>query len=156
MESGELTRLSKIDVRTIYAVGGWYIHPFRSVLFTSNGVVYSEARPVDVLNVFCVLHGSSYKGREEATRRLSHDQYKKKVPVMILSPVVAAFPTSSPHQLDCVWIFNHHLTFKELKQNLTEVIFPNGESIQVPVSKGLLEKQRSRMFSVLGYPSLHK
>lgn len=156
MNQRELAKLWKLDVQTIYAVAGWYVEENRSIIYTSAGMHYSEKKPQEVLNALCMLHGSSYRGREEATRQLSNEQFKKKVPVLISSSIVAAFPTSSPHQTDCVWLFNHPMVFEKMTHTRTRILFPTGESVEVNASIPLLEKQRGRMFCVVGYTSLHK
>lgn len=155
MDQQAFAQLSSLPVRKIYAIGSWPFQPHRSVIFTADKVHYSESKPADVLDGICLLHGASYKGREEATRRLSQEQYKKKVPVMISEPHVAAFPTSSPQHSQCIWLFNHPMTFISLNPQRTKIVFPNGESLEAEASLAMLHKQRSRMFSVLGYPSLY-
>ncbi|MBM7706935.1 competence protein ComK [Chryseomicrobium aureum] len=155
MKIGEQWRLSGVDSRSIYAVAGWYIHPFKSIIFTKDGVHYSELTAFQVLEELCIRNGASYKGREEATRALSNRRYTKKVPVLIATPGVAAFPTCSPNHLDCVWLFNHFMTFTKLTESKTQVEFLNGEKICVKASVAMLEKQRSRNFSVVGFYTLH-
>lgn len=151
MELDKHLVLWSLDKRSIYAVAGWYIKPFKSIILTSDGPIYSELKPSEVMQLFCVLHGASYKGREEATRILSNFRFNKKVPVMIASPDVAAFPTCSPSHLDCVWIFNQPMSFVEISETRTLIVFGDGQKLEVSVSVSLLEKQCSRMYSVIGY-----
>lgn len=155
MDQQAFAQLATLPVRKIYAIGSWSLQPYRSVIFTAEDVHYSEMKPADLIDGICLLHGASYRGREEATRRLSQDQYKKKVPVIIFEPSVAAFPTSSPQHSQCIWLFNHPMTFISMNSQRTKIVFPNGESVEAEASLAMLHKQRSRMFSVLGYPSLY-
>lgn len=155
MNQQAFAQLSTIPVRKIYAIASWPIQPYRSVIFTADQVLYSESKPAEILNGICLLYGASYKGREEATRKLSQNQYKKKVPVMIATPFVAAFPTTSPQHSQCIWLFNHPMTYISLDSHQTRIVFPNGKSVEAEISLAMLHKQRSRMFSVLGYPSLY-
>ncbi|WP_342528435.1 competence protein ComK [Chryseomicrobium sp. FSL W7-1435] len=152
----EQLNLWQVESRAIFAVAGWYMQPFKSVIFTKDGVVYSKLKPVEVMEELCVRNGASYRGREEATRVLSNRQFNKKVPVLIAAPNVAAFPTCSPQQLDCIWLFNHRMSFDKQSETITRVTFPTEESILVQASLNSLEKQRGRLFSVVGYHSLHK
>ena len=96
---------------------------------------------LDVVDHSCKYFGSSYEGRREGTKEILHINYK--VPIIVdNSRNLIFFPTNSPISDDCSWLSLKSIkSIKEGDFNTTDVIFNNGVSINIPVSKRTMDNQ---------------
>ncbi|WP_343800340.1 competence protein ComK [Bacillus carboniphilus] len=110
--------------------------------------IFVRKPPLKIIKEAC-LHGySTYEGRRSAIMYLTG--FRRKVPIPInLQLNLIAFPTLSPTQLDCIWIFSSHV--KSLQQlesaknkNQSILTFINGQELLINESVFVLEKQIQR------------
>lgn len=121
---------------------------YRSKITTTDGVLYSELLPRELLNNACLKYGSTLDGRIMAVRELL--KYNKKTPFAIIPYCVGAFPTMSPIHADCIWVFNHLFTIEETaNRRVSRITFLNGVSILIPTSSHSLSKQQKRLHTLL-------
>lgn len=89
----------------------------------------------------CKYYGSSYEGRREGTKELTGVTHKAPI---VIEPInkMYFFPTASPSQPHCAWLSYEHITnhFSSGKANTT-IVFSNGKSIELEVSKASFESQ---------------
>lgn len=124
-----------------------FVGPFRSKLTMYDGEeVFSKFTPKQVLNQACIQGLSTMKGREIATRITL--KYCRKTPFIVI-PGIAVVPMTSPDNPACMYIFNHYFEIQQIGKALCKIVFLNGLSLEVPVSKHTLERQRDRMFTML-------
>jgi competence protein ComK len=122
----------------------------RTKIITKNGVVYSSFSALSLIDKACMLFASTYEGRVKATRHNLHQH--KKTPILISEDGVAAYPTKSPDNPECVWIFNQEYRMESLAPAKTLLIYDQYKlSIEVNVSMHTLQKQRLRMHEMLYY-----
>lgn len=109
-----------------------------------KGDIFVKAPPFNVLQGGCLDGGSDYDGRRNYTL-LSFD-YEKKTPVGVMPyQKIYAFPTESPENHSCVWIFlAHYKSAKKISKKKTEITFQNDTKLVVPISKEALLKQVQR------------
>ncbi|WP_405098912.1 competence protein ComK [Oceanobacillus sp. FSL H7-0719] len=81
---------------------------YRTIVLTSNEKLYIKLTPLEIIKASCYHNFSSYEGRREAVKYLTNFQNKVPIPVNT-SGGIYAFPTKSPTNDDCVWLFYHHI-----------------------------------------------
>lgn len=119
----------------------------KSMIITTNGIIYSKLSVLDLLNYACIQYASTLEGRIHATKEMMN--FMQKTPVVIAPNKIGAFPTMSYKSVDCVWIFNHLFSVNELGDGKSQIVFSNGIHATVPVSKNVLLKQQQRLHATL-------
>ena len=133
----------------------YFLNEYRSKLTTTNGVFYSILSPYELLDVTCIKYASTIEGRMKAVREMF--DYDKKTPFVIIPYDVGAFPTMSDKSSDCVWIFNHRFSIKEVHKGVCQITFLNGFSAIVNCSKHILRNQQKRLHTSLDvYRQIHR
>lgn len=108
------------------------------------GEHYTKARPLHLIKHACFNGGSTYEGRRQAIRKQLG--YQQKVPIMI-DPYqkIFAFPTTSPEQFDCIWLFPTHIqSTKMTKEGNVLITFHNHQQLSLPLSIHTIQKQINR------------
>lgn len=113
----------------------------KSLILEDDKKYVVDSLPFDVVDHSCKYFGSSYEGRKEGTKEILHINYK--VPIIVdNSRNLIFFPTNSPISDDCSWLSLKSIkSIKEGNFNTTDVIFNNGVSINIPVSKRTMDNQ---------------
>ena len=113
----------------------------KSLILEDDKKYVVDSLPFDVVDHSCKYFGSSYEGRKEGTKEILHINYK--VPIIVdNSRNLIFFPTNSPLSDDCSWLSLKSIkSIKEGDFNTTDVIFNNGVSINIPVSKRTMDNQ---------------
>lgn len=113
----------------------------KSLILEDDKKYVVDSLPFDVVDHSCKYFGSSYEGRKEGTKEILHINYK--VPIIVdNSRNLIFFPTNSPISEDCSWLSLKSIkSIKEGDFNTTDVIFNNGVSINIPVSKRTMDNQ---------------
>ena len=113
----------------------------KSLILEDDKKYVVDSLPFDVVDHSCRYFGSSYEGRKEGTKEILHINYK--VPIIVdNSRNLIFFPTNSPISDDCSWLSLKSIkSIKEGDFNTTDVIFNNGVSINIPVSKRTMYNQ---------------
>ena len=113
----------------------------KSLILEDDKKYVVDSLPFDVVDHSCKYFGSSYEGRREGTKEILHINYK--VPIIVdNSRNLIFFPTNSPISYDCSWLSLKSIkSIKEGDFNTTDVIFNNGVSINIPVSKRTMDNQ---------------
>ena len=119
----------------------------RSKIITTHGTYFSTLSPKDLLDKACLNHLSTKKGRISAATLLL--SYTMKPPFIISPNEYGVFPTESSKKPECVWIFNHRFTVKEVTGGESLITFMNGVSIKVQVSKYTIIRQEQRLHTLL-------
>ncbi|WP_175578105.1 competence protein ComK, partial [Indiicoccus explosivorum] len=75
-----------------------------------------------------------------------------KTPVLISPSGVGAFPTMSPNQPECAWIFNQDYMIEPMGREV-RLTFESGFSLLLNVSAHTIKRQKSRLIETLYYYS---
>ncbi|MER2090981.1 MAG: competence protein ComK [Sporosarcina sp.] len=140
-----------IDGRAL-ALKSIFTGEYRSKIITTHGTYFSKLTPKNVLNEACLTYFSTQQGRKQAASSLLN--YSKKPPFIIAPNEIGVFPTKSPQNPDCVWIFNHRLNVEEVVKGQSVVTFVNGTSINVKASKNMILKQKQRLHTLMSISHL--
>ncbi len=106
----------------------------------------STVRPLELVKEACLQQGASYNGLVESVRY--NFGYQKKVPLMIKPQKhFFCFPTRSPEDAECIWIFPHHVHSQHKYHEGTMVKFSNGQYMQVPIAINIMTRQSERAFN---------
>lgn len=113
----------------------------KSLILEDDKEYIVNSNPFEVMDHSCKYFGSSYEGRKEGTKEILNINYK--VPIVVdNSRNLIFFPTNSPLSNDCSWISLKSIKdIQEGEFNTTHIIFNNGVSIDVPISKRTIENQ---------------
>lgn len=129
------------------AVENFYDGTHQSKIYTLAGVKLSKMTALELIDKACMHYSSTIEGRRIfASKTLN---YSQRTPIVIAPYHVAAFPTESYKNDNCVWIFNHPFQVESLADGTSLVKFDQGTTIQVNVSKHTLLKQQQRLHTLL-------
>ena len=98
----------------------------------------------EILEHSCEYFGSSYEGRKEGTKKILGITHK--APIIIEeSRQIIFFPTTSPDNINCVWI-NLEKIEKYFKTDTRKsaIIFKDGTTLEFNISYGSLTNQIMR------------
>lgn len=121
----------------------------QSILWMDKGYELYSGLPKAFLNELCLHSGSTYEGRIQSFRYMTHT--RQKTPVMI-SEITGSiyFPTLSPESADCVWMhYNDILEIRQRSLNCTVVLFKNGNKIDMDLNCRIIRNQMKRCAAYL-------
>lgn len=130
------------------AIESFFTNGFRSKITKMDGVFYSDKTPIELINNACMRYASTLEGRLQAVTKVLNF---RKPPFFIMPYDLGVFPTTSPDNPDCVWIFNHRFSMFEVSKGISRLDFANDISILVNVSLHTLQQQQQRLHMVINY-----
>lgn len=99
---------------------------------------------LDILEHSCEYFGSSYEGRKEGTKKLLGVTHKSPI-IVEESRKLIFFPTTSPDNLDCIWINLEKISHYDMNGSKKSIItFKNGLKMEFNISIGSLTNQIMR------------
>ncbi|WP_227937161.1 competence protein ComK [Alkalihalobacillus deserti] len=123
-----------------------YHTDYDTIVWERDQLLYVRKTPLQLLKEACLEGGAEYDGRRIAVTHKTGIQSKIPIPVNPLEHIYA-FPTHSPKQSECSWIFYHHIkSIKRHPKNSTQSIitFKNIKEYSLNVSYHALDKQVQR------------
>lgn len=121
---------------------------YGTIVLETNGRLYVKQTPTQIVKASCLEGHSTYEGRRKAITY--HTGAKQKVPIPI-NPHhnIFAFPTNSPENFNCNWIFYNHVKYIKTAHSPYEpqqsiIVFKNGQELPLPESQYILTKQMQR------------
>lgn len=124
-------------------------HPdYDAIALEPNCECHIQKPPLHLIKQACLEGGSSYEGRRAAVVYQTGIKHKIPIPISPLEQIYA-FPTHSPKEFECTWIFPNHVRqiipyILPNQPNQTKIIFQNLTHIILPVSYYTIEKQIQR------------
>lgn len=124
-------------------------HPdFDSIALEPRFELSIRKPPLPLIKHACLEGGSSYEGRRAAVIYQTGVKHKVPIPINPLEQI-CAFPTHSPKEFECAWIFPNHVRqvtpyILHNQPHQTKIIFQNLTHIILPVSYYTIEKQIQR------------
>lgn len=109
--------------------------------------------PTEIVNNSCLYYGSSYKGRSESSSYFLGTKYKNPIIISENNRVIM-FPTTSPNNVDCLWI-NYKGISKYYSHNLstTKIELINNKILTINLSNRIFGNQvlkSSRLDLIIG------
>lgn len=129
------------------ALEAYFKDGYQSKIYRWDGAYYSEKCPLTLLELVCLRHGSTKKGRIDAVKKMF--KFMHRTPFILVPNKVAAYPTTSEEHMFCMWIFNHPTEIQEVGKGQSIITLANGEEIMVPASKYFLGNQQRKLYSIL-------
>ena len=113
-------------------------------LLKNKSTVSVPCCAMELLEVFCLKHGSTLKGRQDAFRLIMHT--RQKTPVLISeSSGRIFFPLLSPDDPACIWLCsNEILKCRSRGNGKCTVIFVNGDGSDLDHDARIVSKQMKR------------
>lgn len=134
--------------RDVLFLESWYETGRRSRITTTYGVFYSPDTPLTLIDKASMSFVLPNGGRAKATR---HNLKIREKNIIVFSTCgLAAYPTHSPCQLGCVWIFNHPYKLEAISSIRTRIIYEHfgiSKEIDAPIHN--LSKQRNRVHKII-------
>ncbi|MFD1362311.1 competence protein ComK [Lentibacillus salinarum] len=123
---------------------------YETTVIERNQELFIRKTPHQLISSACLENCSTYEGRRETV--MHHFGFKRKVPIPINPRKnLFAFPTHSPSDFTCCWIFYKHIqailppsASSKNTPNQTILLFKNALQLPVDVSHYVLEKQLER------------
>ncbi len=83
---------------------------YDTIVFEQDKRLHVKKTAMQLIEEACLIYGSTYEGRRKAT--MYRTDFKRKVPIPIsINREIYTFPTHSPSDYDCAWIFPSHVQF---------------------------------------------
>jgi len=123
--------------------------PNQTIVYEGERQIHVKQKPLDIIKTTCLEYFTSYIGIREAVQH--QVGIERKIPLPI-SPHqnIYTFPTLSPENPECIWLFYHHIhritpiTFTQENPFQSLISFQNGIELPLNVSHYILEKQMYR------------
>ncbi len=118
---------------------------YQTIVLEGKRELFVKQTPLELIKLAAKRGGAEYNGRRTSMTYLTG--IHKKIPIPINPQKnIYAFPTTSPKQANCSWIFFHHVDeIKPTKGIYRSIIqFKNGREIKMNESLHILEKQMYR------------
>jgi competence protein ComK len=120
---------------------------YQCIVYEQDRILYVNKSPLELIETTCLLNFGTYVGSRIAV--MFQTGFKRKVPISIFRDLFI-FPTHSPSQFQCGWVFYHHV--REIRpysnpRNSTiqsVIIFKDGQQLELSTSYYVLEKQMQR------------
>lgn len=114
-----------------------------SIIYEKNGEKIINKSPINIIKANCLLNGSSYMGRYDATVAITGLSYK--APIQINNDIIC-FPTTSPRLKSCCWIILNNIRdyYYDDKINCCIVDFFNNKMLNFNMSYNVLDNQVCR------------
>ena len=127
------------------------IDNYKSKIIEKNKEFIVDETPIKIIENSCQYFGSSYQGRFMGTKKLIVVTHK--APIIIEeSREIIFFPTNSPRLYECAWISLKNLNNYKRNNDTSEILFNNGNLLNLDISYGSLDNQvlrAARLESVL-------
>lgn len=107
---------------------------------------YVKQTPLQLIKEACLAGGSTYEGRRAAVVAQTRNRHKVPIPIHV-DQQIYAFPTHSPKQPNCHWLFYQHIASLKMNPNQTSqsiITFRNSNQLKLNVSHYIIEKQMHR------------
>lgn len=109
--------------------------------FETGKILKSNKEPWEILNDFCVYHGSTLKGRMESAKSVLAIIQKPPVLVCLYMNCIF-FPTHSYKSNDCIWIQSRFVKkVQPLTSSSCELVFQNGRHLLVNIGYRAIQRQ---------------
>ena len=103
--------------------------------------VRKDVKIQKVLSEICLLGGSTFKGRVDASTQIL--KIRQKAPIVYIMNNML-FPTVSYNRSDCIWINPKGVMEYKRDGNETTVQFYNGFTINIPIEYRSFKRQMTR------------
>nr|WP_275896239.1 competence protein ComK [Paraliobacillus sediminis] len=126
------------------------ITPAKQIDYTTriiekNQTLMTRQAPLAIIKTNCLTGAASYQGRRKAASHLVG--YIHKVPLLIYERTnIYAFPTQSPTNYACSWLFAQHILkiVRHPDTNQSTITFHNGTTLNLEESTYQLRTQLNR------------
>ena len=109
--------------------------------YGSDTVCY-HTKPYTLIEQWCLMHGSTMQGRQDAFRTLTGTVQKPAVLVGENGPLL--MPSASARSEDCVWLAYDNILHIHAKDAHTEIVFLDGTRTEVHVDVRIIRTQYKR------------
>lgn len=115
---------------------------YSSIVYEQARTYYVRQTPMHIIKASCETYYSTYDGRRKAI--ISQTGFKYKTPMIIREQgPLLAFPTISPSEFDCAWIFSHHIKSIQPDDLNCKIIFHNEREMPLPLSDYRVNNQKN-------------
>lgn len=113
------------------------------IIYDNKGEHIINKKPLKVIKDNCLIYGSSYNGRYDASVAIAGLSYK--APIQINEEIIC-FPTTSPRLKECSWIILNNIRnyYENNKYDGCIVNFKNNKLLKLDVSYNVLDNQICR------------
>ncbi|KAB7662872.1 competence protein ComK [Bacillus sp. B1-b2] len=118
---------------------------YQSIVLEGKNEYLVKKTPLEIIKEATIQGGSEYKGRRTSMTYLTG--IHKKIPIPISeSKDIYAFPTCSPNNPDCIWVFVHHVEdiMPSKGAHPSIILFNDGVEKHMKESQHILKKQLYR------------
>ncbi|MBM7572683.1 competence protein ComK [Aquibacillus albus] len=122
---------------------------YDTIVMEADQRLFVRQTPLEIIKMACLKAGSSYEGCRASLMYLTNSRKKVPIPIL-LEKNIYAFPTHSPTNFNCQWLFYHHIasikphpSSKKTHHRAT-ITFKNGQNLAMNESYYRLIKQMYR------------
>lgn len=116
---------------------------FLTKVYDESGIILSTNSPLELLINACDIRDSNYHWRINIVKKTL--SFYKKTP-LVICPIesIYAFPTTSPQEYHCQWIFPEHIDVYAMKMGRPVIIFDNELEMDLNCQMRILIEQLDR------------
>lgn len=124
---------------------------YQTLVIESHRKILVSQTPLEIIKSGCLADFSTYEGRRDAV--IHHTGFKQKTPIPISTTKgIYAFPTTSPKNMDCVWIFINHVTGVKKVSNSRDygafITLSNNINLKLNATYHILQSQLDRTWLI--------
>lgn len=124
-----------------------YTVEYDTIVLEQDEKFYVKKPALQLVKEACLTYGSNYEGRRESVMHQTGLKRKVPIPISILRNIFA-FPTHSPNNYNCSWIFHRHIDSIHPSSTdtgpKTTIVFKNNQCLTVDVSSFTIQNQIER------------
>ncbi|MCM3742114.1 competence protein ComK [Oceanobacillus luteolus] len=121
-----------------------YTLEYDTIVLEQDQKIHVKKPALHLIKEACLTYGSSYEGRRESVMHQTGVKRKVPIPISIYWNLYA-FPTHSPTDYNCAWLFHRHIySIHPSSDSKTTILFNNNECITVDVSPFTIQNQIKR------------
>ncbi|WP_088034848.1 competence protein ComK [Evansella clarkii] len=132
----------RINGQTLAILPAYHIG-YQSVVLEGSKTIYVKEKPMKLIESACISGGADYNGSRRAV--MCQLDLRRKVPIPVnREKDIYAFPTHSPKQYDCHWLFYSQIfciTPHPDNPQKSQITFINERRLELDIAPWLLVKQ---------------
>lgn len=116
---------------------------YASIVIEHDRVYHVRQTPLEIIKSSCEAHWSDYDGRRRSVAKLTGYKYKQPIIISEMQSLLA-FPTISPSNFDCIWLFFHGIIDIHQQPSGSSVTLHSGLNLTLTISYYMLRIQLDR------------
>lgn len=134
-----VTTTYQINERTLVLLPAYHLD-YQTIVYEKNQRLLIDQSPLNLIKAACIDGGATYQGRKDAVKQLFNIRQKVPIPIQPHRNIYA-FPTESPTNHSCKWVFPLHIQTYSNDEDGVTLNFNKDTIIPIGISLHKLHRQ---------------